>query len=61
MKVLGYILEFFINPFAVLLGIDVRGKDLTKYKWLNITLAIIVSIAISAILVYLTHKFVFKR
>ncbi len=57
MKILGYIFLFIINPFKVLLNIDIKGREITRRRWINIALAVIISIIISALIVFLAHKF----
>jgi len=56
MKIVGRIFEFLVNPFAILLNIDVKNKDNDKHKVLNIILWLLLSIAVTALFVYAMHK-----
>jgi hypothetical protein len=60
MKIIGYIFSFLFNPFGTVFSIDIKGVTVTKYKWLEIALLILLSILIAASLVYISHKF-FER
>ena len=55
MKVLGSILNFFISPFTVLLNMDFKGVE-SKHKWVRILIYVLVSLLVSALVVYLSHK-----
>ena len=61
MKVLLGILTFIVNPFSILLKAEVKGREIIKYKWIYLTVAFILSVAISSLIVYLTHKFVLNK
>lgn len=56
MKILGYIFGFLINPFSIILNIDIKNKEKSKYKWLEIVIWLLLSIIISAVVVYLVRK-----
>jgi len=60
MKIIVYIFSFLFNPFGTVFSIDIKGVTVTKYKWLEIALLILLSILIAASLVYISHKF-FER
>lgn len=56
-SILLSIFEFIINPFQVLLNIDIPNKE-SKHKVLPIILWIILSIAIALCVVYGIHKYI---
>ena len=57
MKILGKIFEFLINPFAVLANIDIKNTENNKRKWLVVIIWLLLSVALSAIAVYVMHNF----
>ncbi len=61
MKILGYIFAFILNPFGMLFETDIKSTSVSKHKWLEILLLVIISIAAAASIVYVSHRFMERK